>query len=70
MVFFKDVKKTALFEIGRGEESKKSCFLVAEQKESLKNRGTSLSISLPLICMRIQLNQIISVSDSYKESTC
>lgn len=69
-LLFRDVEKITLLKIGRDDELKKSCFLVTEQKESLKNRATALSISLTLICMRIQLNRMILESDRYKKSTC
>lgn len=70
MVVFNDVEKTTLLDRGRDEELKKSCFLVTEQHESLKNRPAALPISLSLTCMRIQLNQIIPESGRYKESAC
>lgn len=57
-LFFRDAEKTALLEIGRGEELKKSCFLVTKHKESLKNGATALWISLSLIFMRIKFHQI------------
>ena len=62
-LFFRDVEKIALLETGRAEEFKKSCFLVTERKESLKNRATAPSISLSLACVRTQLYETTSGRD-------